>query len=425
MLGAVVCIIALLVKELSLLLLGSFVIGIGAGLGQFYRFASIELASEANKGWAVTGSLTGGCCAACLGPSLGLLTRDMLPVEYVGSYLIAVVFGLLNIGTIFLVSFPPGNQKVEEQGDEQQQPAAQVVMDKSKSHLKCSMVSVENFLGFYYKTFYTKRMKDIVTSKAFLEPTMLSIIAQVFMTIIMLNSVVELGERGFSLTTQSLALDMHFLSMFGTGFLTAPLLKNIGLLRTASIAWVILLISLSILVTGVELWNFFIGAILVGVSWNILFSTATVMLSYSYVESERHAVQSLFELFVNVPSGLVAVLSGYLFQTFGWLQLIATLAVLFGIITVLVVVYTSLLRIHPANQSSGTSAHANAQGTQANPVAELATTKTAASGIPIGVEDQSSMHHNGSSSSSIYEASQKSSGDQDQVEMISVLHSYK
>jgi len=42
--------IAIAVESLGLLFFASFVIGVGVGFGQFYRFAAIELATIENKG---------------------------------------------------------------------------------------------------------------------------------------------------------------------------------------------------------------------------------------------------------------------------------------------------------------------------------------------------------------------------------------
>ncbi len=50
LLGGALGAIAVATESLGLLLFASFVIGFGVGLGQFYRFAAIELASAQNKG---------------------------------------------------------------------------------------------------------------------------------------------------------------------------------------------------------------------------------------------------------------------------------------------------------------------------------------------------------------------------------------
>jgi len=50
LLGGALGAIAVATESLGLLFFASFVIGLGVGFGQFYRFAAIELASAQNKG---------------------------------------------------------------------------------------------------------------------------------------------------------------------------------------------------------------------------------------------------------------------------------------------------------------------------------------------------------------------------------------
>ena len=50
LLGGALGAIAVATESLGLLFFASFVIGFGVGMGQFYRFAAIELASAQNKG---------------------------------------------------------------------------------------------------------------------------------------------------------------------------------------------------------------------------------------------------------------------------------------------------------------------------------------------------------------------------------------
>lgn len=285
--------------------------GIGVGLGQFYRFAAIELATEDSKSWAVTTVLAGGCCAAFLGPTLGLETRYIFSKEYAGSILIMTILSLINIILGFFIKFPD----VEE-----------TLLTKKPSNHKILNIN-------YQKIF------SIMKSQLFFNSLMLSLISQLFMIIIMINCTIEIHDKGFDMVLQSLVLDFHFLAMFGTGIITGQLISKHGPYWVVPLSWFILGLSLTIFLISEDIWSFFIGDFLLGVSWNIMYSAGTVLLSYSYEEPEQHEIQSVFEFIINLLSGIISIISGIALQFMGWRFLIVFMTSLFGFISIFFPVY--------------------------------------------------------------------------------------
>ena len=104
---------AMISESLPLIFIGCFCVGMGQGLGQFYRFAAVEVASEDHKSKAVTFVLTGGVLAAFLGPTSANYTKDFFSDVYAGSFLSMGVIGLLNWAVVALVNFP----ETEASGD--------------------------------------------------------------------------------------------------------------------------------------------------------------------------------------------------------------------------------------------------------------------------------------------------------------------
>lgn len=96
----------MIMDSLVCLFIGCFCVGLGQGLGQFYRFAAVEVASDDHKSKAVTFVLTGGVLAAFLGPTSANYTKDFISEEYAGSFLSMGIIGLLNWGVVALVNFP-------------------------------------------------------------------------------------------------------------------------------------------------------------------------------------------------------------------------------------------------------------------------------------------------------------------------------
>lgn len=103
----------MIADNLMLMFAGCFCVGLGQGLGQFYRFAAVEVASDDHKSKAVTFVLTGGVLAAFLGPSSANYTKDFFSDEYAGSFLSMGLIGLLNWAVVSLVNFPPPLDEAE------------------------------------------------------------------------------------------------------------------------------------------------------------------------------------------------------------------------------------------------------------------------------------------------------------------------
>jgi hypothetical protein len=177
-------------------------------------------------------------------------------------------------------------------------------------------------------------LRAVFTSRTFVNATWVSAIAQILMLIMMISSILKMADLGFTLVEQSLVLDFHFLAMFGTGFVTNHLLKMYGVYNGIVIAWALLALALVFFMSSQSLWSFFLGDILVGASWNILFSTGTVMLSFCYLPRDRHVVQSVFEIIINSVSGVFSIVSGVILSRYGWSHVLYGMLGIFAALSV-------------------------------------------------------------------------------------------
>jgi MFS family permease len=76
--GAMVATWAIVEHNFFAFAVGSFLIGILNGFGQYYRFAAADISGEAYRGRAISWVLAGGILAAFIGPNLANYSRDML-----------------------------------------------------------------------------------------------------------------------------------------------------------------------------------------------------------------------------------------------------------------------------------------------------------------------------------------------------------
>jgi MFS family permease len=81
----------------------------------------------------------------------------------------------------------------------------------------------------------------------------------------------------------------------------------------------VLLISAALVgIAGVDLVNFWLGLIILGVGWNFGFIGATAMLTTTYRPAERGRVQGLNDFLVFGFVAVASLASGTLLTTSGW-----------------------------------------------------------------------------------------------------------
>jgi MFS family permease len=100
---------ATLRRDAALVFCATFFAGLAQGIGQFYRFAAMEVCAPSRKPFAVTLVLTGGVVAAFVGPELAQRTATVFGEErkYLCSFLAVGVIGLINATVCVLVAFAP------------------------------------------------------------------------------------------------------------------------------------------------------------------------------------------------------------------------------------------------------------------------------------------------------------------------------
>ena len=105
-LGSATCAWALAVSSFALYCLGTAIIGIYTAFGLQYRFAAAEVAAPEFKAKAISLVLAGGIAGGFLGPEASRWGRELLPVPFLGSFLVMSAFALVAMGVQSRVRVP-------------------------------------------------------------------------------------------------------------------------------------------------------------------------------------------------------------------------------------------------------------------------------------------------------------------------------
>ncbi|WP_106206863.1 MFS transporter [Aliiruegeria haliotis] len=267
-------------NSFTIFLAGSFLTGIYMSAQGFYRFAAADTASESFRPKAISYVLAGGLLSAFIGPTLGTSLADAWVVPFFGTYVGAAAINLVGMLLFLLLDIPrpaaprPGAPRGRSRRELLQDPTVLVA-------IICAMVSYA------------------------------------LMNLVMTSTPLAVVGCGYDTQTAGYVVTAHVLAMFTPSFFTGHLIARFGVRPIISLGLVILAGAGVVALNGVELENFFIALILLGLGWNFGFIGATTMLAGAHAPEERGRVQGMNDMLVFGCVALASLVSGGLMNCSG------------------------------------------------------------------------------------------------------------
>ena len=138
------------------------------------------------------------------------------------------------------------------------------------------------------------------------------------MTLLMTATPLSMVGHGFSDMQAGDVISWHVVAMFAPSFVTGSIINKIGANRVVIIGALFLALSGAIAITGLQLMNFYVALLLLGVGWNFLFVGGTTLLTECYEESEKSRIQAANDFIVFSTVSVTALSSGALHHHLGW-----------------------------------------------------------------------------------------------------------
>ena len=278
--GAAISAYALYIGSFQLFLLGSFVTGLYQSAHGFYRFAAADAAPEAFKPKAISYVLAGGLVAAIIGPQLVKATADALVVPFLGAYLTVIVINLVGSGLFLALDIPPPPP-----------PAAGSTGGRSRLQLlKTPKIAVSIITGM---------------------------VSYALMNLVMPSTPRAVVGCGYQKSNAADIVSAHVLAMFIPSFFTGHVIARFGVRKVIAAGLIILGAAGIVALEGVDIQNFFVALVLLGIGWNFGFIGATTMLASSYAPEEQGRVQGLNDMIVFGGVTLASFASGLLMNCSG------------------------------------------------------------------------------------------------------------
>ncbi len=278
--GAAIGAYGLLTGSFLLFCIGGLFTGIYMSAQGFYRFAAADTASDAFRPKAISWVMAGGLLSAVLGPQLVKATAEAMVVPFLATYL--SVIGLNLVGMFLFLGLSIPKPKPPALGAAQGRTRAELIRNPTIAvAMICATVSYA------------------------------------LMNLVMTSSPLAVVGCGFETADAADVVTAHVLAMYAPSFITGHIIARFGVERVIALGLVILAGSGAVAMAGVELENFFVALILLGIGWNFGFIGATTMLTSAQRPEERGRLQGLNDLIIFGGVSVASFSSGGLMNCSG------------------------------------------------------------------------------------------------------------
>ncbi len=256
----------------------------------YFRFAAAEVVSESWRPKAISFTLGSGLVAALVGPEVFIYSKDFFsPIPFAGAYGAITVLSVIGSLPILALRLRETNRSGQLNGDE-----------------KVTSVG------------------EIVRRPAVFTAILCAAISFGVMVLLMAPTPLAMVGCGFTDVQAGDVIRWHVIAMFAPSFFTGSLISRFGSGKIISCGLLMLCLSSAIAIAGIELTNFYLSLILLGLGWNFGFIGATNMLNENLSAGERSVVQGANDTLIALVSTLASFGSGILISSFSWTAVAVT-----------------------------------------------------------------------------------------------------
>ena len=159
---------------------------------------------------------------------------------------------------------------------------------------------------------------DIARQPAFIVAVLSAVVGYAVMALVMTATPLAMKTHGHGFSETAFVIHWHLLGMFAPSFVTGHIINRFGSLRVITVGVFLMIFCIVINIVGVDVINFRVSLVLLGVGWNFMFVGGTHLLTNTYTAAERTKVQGTNDFLVFSFVALGTLSSGVIQHSFGW-----------------------------------------------------------------------------------------------------------
>jgi MFS family permease len=304
--GGIIGAAGLATGSFAIFLMGSFLTGIYMSAQGFYRFAATDTATKSFRPKAISYVMAGGLASAIIGPQIVKVTAEAMVIPFLGTYIAVVILNFLGSFLFLLLKIP--------------KLAKKNIYDPNK-----------------------RSNKQLVSTPRIAVAMICAMVSYAMMNLVMTSTPLAVVGCGYSPSDAANVVSAHVIAMFLPSFFTGHLITRYGEELIVGIGLFFLALAGIVALSGVNLENFFLALVFIGLGWNFGFIGATTMLTNSHSEAERGRIQGMNDLFVFGGVTLASFSSGGLMNCTGGNHLTGWTSVNLAIFPMLLIAAATLV----------------------------------------------------------------------------------
>ncbi|MDF1873077.1 MFS transporter [Vannielia sp.] len=302
-LGAGISAYGIYSASFPLYLLGSLCTGTYMSAQGFYRFAAADTATPEFRPKAISYVMAGGLAAAVIGPQLGnAASFAMGPIPFVGTYVAVMALNIFGAGLFLFLDIPKPPK-----------PDA----DAPHGRTRMQMLRTPRIAVAIISAMVSYALMNLVMTSTPLALVGCGVTGTTEIPSWLLTLIPEGTAREQFQFIAGYVVTAHVLAMYIPSFFTGHLIARFGTQKIIVLGLAILAAAGAVALTGVQLEQFFLALILLGLGWNFGFIGATALLASSHEPHERGRMQGLNDLIVFGGVTVASLASGGLMNCSG------------------------------------------------------------------------------------------------------------
>lgn len=278
--GAAISFAGLWFQSFWLFSAGALLTGVYMAAQGFYRFAATDAAPPDFRSKAISWVLAAGLISALAGAYIVRQTSDITAVPFMATYALLIVLNLCGPFLFAFLDIP--------------KPAA-TLQGAPRGRTLSQLLSVPDI-----------RVAMICGT-----------ISYALMNLVMTSTPLAVVGCGFQTADAANIVSLHVIAMYLPSFFTGHLISRFGAPRIVLLGMVILAGAAAVALSGVELSQFYLALILLGVGWNFGYIGATAMLTRHHQPEEAARIQGMNDAVVFGGVFLASLSSGGLMNCLG------------------------------------------------------------------------------------------------------------
>jgi len=271
-------------------------IGAWQAFAQYQRFAAAETAPPGQQSRAISWVMVGGVVAALAGPALARHAREFgEAAPWLGDEPFGAAMAAVSLLAVLAAALTAALR-----GPILQAPGGGVAAGPGAAAQAA------------------RPLRVVMAQPLFLAALTASSVAFSVMVMVMTATPLAMAGCALPLSASALVIQAHVLGMFLPSFVTGSVIQRVGVLPVMALGLLLMAAHVVVALSGVALWHFTTGLVLVGVGWNLLFIGASTLVTQTYTPAERAKTQAAHDVLMTTAAGLASLSAGGLLQHVGW-----------------------------------------------------------------------------------------------------------